>query len=164
VDDAASRQSETLGSKRSWIIVVAIAVVGALVAVVVTALVARDDSASDPPTTASRALARLDENDGRAYVGTIENVADPTRLRRALRAEFRSDATRPERHRAARRARRCATRLRRSSGDARGRVVVLADATVGGRPVVVVGVTDRGRVVAFVADPETCTVVAAQSL
>jgi hypothetical protein len=42
--------------------------------------------------------------------------------------------------------------------------VLLADATLSGAPVVVVGVTDHGRVVAFVADADTCAVRMAQSL
>jgi hypothetical protein len=123
-----------------------------------------DNEGIDTPSTASRAIARVDDNDGRVYLGTIDDAADPVRLRRALRAEFRSDARRPDPRGSAEAARRCAPALQRTSGQSRGRIVELADATYSGAPAVVVGITDRGRVVAFVADAETCEVRAAQSL
>lgn len=161
VDD----ESVTTLSRRKWILVAAgvTALVTAVGAIGIALLVLPTDDA-DAPSTASLAIARVDDNDGRAYVGTIDDAADPARLRRALRAEFRSDAPRPDSRGSATDARRCAPALQRTSGQSRGRIVLLADATYSDEPAVVVGITARGRVVVFVADAETCEVRAAQSL
>lgn len=120
--------------------------------------------ANPAPGAASRALARLDANDGESYVGSIGDATDPVKLRRALRAEFRSGDARAGRRGSKTRAQRCATQIRGTAHDRGGRLVLLADATLAGDPVVVVGITDHGRVVAFVADAVTCDVRMAQSL
>ena len=122
------------------------------------------DDAHAAVSSGGRALERLDTNDGRTYVGTIGEVSDPTRLRRVLRTEFRADEPRARPRGSATRARRCVSALRAASGGPAGRGVYLADATLSGAPVVVVGITDHSRVVAFVVDPATCDVRMAQSL
>jgi hypothetical protein len=143
-------------------VVVVVVVVVALVSV----LTRSDHSERGPggPGAAGLALARLDANDGRAYVGAIGDMTDAVRLRRTLRAELRSHTPRPRGRDASKDVHRCATGLRRASRPQRGTVVFLADATQSGMPVVVVGITDRGRVVAFVADADTCEIRGAQSL
>ncbi len=145
-----------------WVVGIAIVVAVTSVAIGVLLLV-RDDTDHDAPSTAARARSRLDDNDGRVYVGTIDDASDPAQLRRALQREFRSDDSRPDR-RASADARRCAAALQRTSGEPRGQIVLVGDATYADDPAVVVGITDRGRVVAFVADAETCIVRMAQSL
>ncbi len=156
---------DELSSKRryrAWIIA------AGLVAVVIVAvgllLLPNRTHGNDGPkrTTASLALARLDASDGNAYIGSIGDVADAARLRRSVRKELRSSAARPDRHGASA-ARRCAAELRRSA-HGEGRVVMLADATVSGTPVVVIGIVDHGRVVVFVTDAGSCDVRMAQSL
>ncbi len=134
-----------------------------MVALGLLALPTGRDDVKPARGSAASALTRLDANHGRIYVGSIGDATDPLKLRRALRAEFRSDAERPDRHGAVA-ARRCAAQLRGTSGSRRGRVVLLADATLAGAPAVVIGITDHGRVVAFVADADTCSVRMAQSL
>lgn len=165
-------ESATTRPRRKWILVavgvVAVIAVVAIIAIGIALLVLAGDTDTDgdtdAPSTASLAIARVDDNDGRAYVGTIDNASDPARLRRALRAEFRSDAPRPDPRGSATDARRCAQELQPTSGQPRRKIVLLADATYSDEPAVVVGITDRGRVVVFVADAETCAVRAAQSL
>ncbi|MGZ8762646.1 MAG: hypothetical protein ACXW2Y_04915 [Acidimicrobiia bacterium] len=151
---------------RRTLIICASIVTAAVVAIVVIVLLALPEGNDQdaPPGAASRSLARLAASDGRAYVGSIGDAGDPVTLRRALRAEFRSDDTRVDRRGSPARAQRCATELQRASDERRGRVVLLADATLAGEPAVVVGIADRGRVVAFVADAETCGIRMAQSL
>ncbi len=163
-------ESATTRPRRKWILVAVgvIAVVTAVGAIGIALLVLPGDTGdtddADAPSTASLAIARVDDNDGGAYVGTIDDAADPARLRRALRAEFRSDAPRPDPRGSTTDARRCAQELQPTSGRPRGEIVLLADATYSDEPAVVVGITDRGRVVVFVADAETCAVRVAQSL
>jgi hypothetical protein len=159
VDDAA-----TAGRHRAWIITAAVlvVVVVALVALLLPTGTNRDAKAV--PGSASLALARLDANDGESYVGSIGDATSPVKLRRVLRAEFRSGDARPSQHGSKTRAQRCATQIRGTTDARRGRLVLLADATVSAKPVVVIGITDHGRVVAFVADADTCEVRMAQSL
>lgn len=159
-------ESATTRPQRKWILVAVgvVAVVAVGIALLVLPGDTDTDTDADAPSTASIAIARVDDNDGRAYVGTIDDAADPARLRRALRAEFRSDAPRPDPRGSATDARRCAPELQQTSGQRRGRIVLLADTTYSDEPAVVVGITDRGRVVVFVADAETCAVRVAQSL
>jgi hypothetical protein len=151
------------GRRRVWVIVAA-AVVVAFVALGLVFLPTGSGQKAKPGRgSAARALAHLDANHGESYVGSIGDATDPAKLRRALRAEFRSRGASADGHGASA-ARRCATQLRRTDGASRSQVVLLADATLSGAPVVVVGVTDHGRVVAFVADADTCAVRMAQSL
>ena len=160
-------ESRAVGSRRASIVRISIAIAVALIvgsAIVVLTLPDRDGSDDEPVGAGALALSRLDANDGRAYAGRVGDVSDAARLRRMLRAEFRSDETRPRDHGSSKRARACASDLRRTSDNQNRRVVLLADATLSGEPAVVVAITDRGRVVAFVADAETCEVRMAQSL
>jgi hypothetical protein len=152
--------------RRGWTIGIGIGVgIAAAIAIAFALLAFRDDTEpSGRSSSASRALARLDANGGRAYVGTIDEAEDAVRLRRAVRAELRSDASRTARGGDPGVARRCAALLRRTSTGGKGRVVLLADATFAGDPAVVVGITDQGRIVVFVADAATCAVRMAQSL
>jgi hypothetical protein len=147
-----------------WVsIVVGVAlVVGVAIALLV--LPDRGRSRNQPVGTAALARSRLDASDGRAYAGTIGDAGDAVRLRRVLRAEFRSDEPRRRDRGSATRARACAADLQHASGNRNGKIVLLADATLSGEPAVVVGIADRGRVVAFVADARTCEVRMAQSL
>jgi hypothetical protein len=155
----------TIRPRRTLIIGASVVTAAILIFVVIVLLARPDGNDQDAlPSAASRALARLDANDDRAYVGSVGDATDPVRLRRALRAEFRSDDSRVDRRGSAKRAQRCATELRRASDERRGRVVLLADATLAREPAVVVGIADRGRVVVFVADAETCGIRMAQSL
>ena len=164
MDDASAvRRRRTLLIRASIVIGVALVLAIATIALVVLPTDG-NDNAAPARGTASLALERLDANGGESYVGTIDDAADPARLRRALRAEFRSGAERATAGRAKARAQRCASELRGSAADQGGRVVLLADTTLAGRPAVVVGITDRGRVVVFVADAATCEVLMAQSL
>jgi hypothetical protein len=159
VDDAPSR----IG-RRGWIITGAVLVV-VIVACALVFVPTRDGREADAePGSAPIALERLDANDGEPYIGTLGDVSDPVALRRALRGEFRSDDARAGRRGSDTRARRCAKRLRSTDGADGDRLVLLADATLAGKPAVLVAVTDRGRVVAFIADAGTCEVRLAQSL
>ena len=148
--------------RRAWIIAAAVAVV-VIVAAGLLLLPSRTHGGPKRSrSSASLALARLDANDGESYVGSIGDATDPVRLRRAVRREFRSGSPRRDR-RGGEAAKRCAADLRRTD-NSQGRVVLLADATLSGTPVVVAGVADHGRVVVFVADAVTCDVRMAQSL
>jgi hypothetical protein len=157
--------SRAAGSRRTSIIRISIVVVVLIVALVIAllALLDRDGSEAEPRGTAALALSRLDASDGRAYVGMIGDATDAVRLRRTLRAEFRSHEPRPRDRGSPTPARACSADLQQASGRS-GRVVLLADATFSGQPAVVIAITDRGRVVAFVADAQTCEVRLAQSL
>ncbi len=162
MDDApSSRRSRSLIVVATVVVVLVVAI-GAVLGLVLWR--SRGDDTPAASGSAGRALERLDTNDGRAYVGSIGDVSDPVRLRRVLRAELQSDEPRARPRGSATRARRCVSALRSASGGARSRVVYLADATLAGTPVVVVGITDHSRVVTFVADPATCDVRTAQSL
>jgi hypothetical protein len=161
VDDA-----PTAASHSTLIIRVAIVAGLALVVGVAISVLAlrNDDGTEHGAGSAARAIARLDANGGDAYMGTIGDATDAVRLRRAVRAEIRSDEPRTGRRGSRANAQRCATALRNASGERDGRTVLLADATLAGMPAVVIGITDRGRVVVFVADAGTCEVRVAQSL
>lgn len=160
----ADAESTTLSHRRRIVVASGVAF-AVLVAIAIAFYVSTRDSdhGAEASDSATRALARLDANDGRAYVGRFDDVDDPVRLRRAVRAEFRSDDERKARG-SPTRARRCAAELQATPAGARGKVVLLADGTLDGAPAVVVGITDLGRVVVFVADAGTCGIRSAQSL
>jgi hypothetical protein len=161
VDDARAAGSHRTLIIRAFIVVGLALVVGVAIGV----LALRDEDGTDNGSgSAARAIARLDANSGDAYMGTIGDAADAVELRRAVRAEIRSDEPRAGRRGSPANAQRCATELHDASSGRGGRTVLLADATLAGKPAVVIGITDRGRVVVFVADAGTCEVRVAQSL
>lgn len=153
-------------TRRTAVVVAVVAAVAMLVAVATVVVATRDDAAPRRVGSAALARERLADARGRAYAGTFGAVDDPVALRRTLRRSLHADAPRSARVPAA--VRRCASRLRAAMPAASGRrgddVVLLGAATFAGRPAVVVGIAEAGRLVAFVTDAASCSVVSAQSL